>query len=169
MAKEAPYKPTQAEKEDTRYLMSALRTWDMPDIDMDDPKEVETRIKWYFNKCVTDSIKPTVSGICNALNIDRRTWYAWGAGTRRKGQGHQDIITKARRILAEVAETQAVEGKMHPQMAKYILSNHYGFTERTEVVVEPRISVIESAPIDDVMKLYGGSAAAYLGDGEEDD
>ena len=85
----------------------------MPEIDISDEKQVEERIIWYFNHCVEDDIKPTVSGMCNALGIDRRTFYTWQVGEYRENT-HSPIIKKARAILEEMWEDWMVDGKINP-------------------------------------------------------
>lgn len=76
-----------------RYLRHALASWDLPEIDISDEKQVEERIIWYFNHCVEDDIKPTVSGMCNALGIDRKTFYTWQVGEYREST-HRPIVKK---------------------------------------------------------------------------
>ena len=96
-----------------RYLRHALASWDLPVIDISDEKQVEERIIWYFNHCVEDDIKPTVSGMCNALGIERKTFYQWQVGECRE-RSHTPIIKKARAILEEMWEDWMVDGKINP-------------------------------------------------------
>lgn len=138
------------------YLRHALASWDLPPIDISDPKQVEERIVWYFHHCIEDDVKPTVTGLCNALGINRKTFYNWGVGTRR-ADSHADLVAKAKDILEEMWETYMIEGKMNPIVGIFLGKNHFGYTDKKELTVEPRQTVVEPTQMDDVIELYGNA------------
>ena len=65
----------QLEKGDVgRYLRHALDGFNLPPIDISDIEQVKGRCEWYFNHCIEDDVRPTVTGLSNALGITRQTF-----------------------------------------------------------------------------------------------
>jgi hypothetical protein len=144
------------------YVRHALASWNLPPIDISDAKQVEERIYWYFQHCVEDDLKPTVMGLCNAIGITRATFYNWGVGETRT-DSHKDIVTKARDVLEEMWEIYMVEGKINPIVGIFLGKNHYGYTDKKELTIEPRQTIVEPTQMDDVLKLYGGDEGSEDG------
>lgn len=136
-----------------RYLRHSLAKWDLPVLDMADPKQVEERIVWYFKQCIEDDIKPTVSGMCNSLGIDRRTFYQWKTGDYR-ATTHQDLAKKAQSILEEMWETMMVEGKINPIVGIFLGKNHFGYADKQDIVVTPNNPLGENADPEEIQKRY---------------
>jgi hypothetical protein len=101
-------------------------------------------------------------GLCNAIGIDRRTFYNWNVGETRS-DSHKDIVTKARDILEEMWEIYMVEGKINPIVGIFLGKNHYGYTDKKELTIEPRQTIVEPTQMDDVLKLYGGDEGSEDG------
>jgi len=130
-----------------KYLRHALASWDLPQIDISDASQVEQRINWYFEHCADDDMKPTVTGLCNALGIDRQTFYNWGVGKYRntESSAHLDLVKKARSILEELWEDYMLNGKINPVSGIFIGKNHFGYADKQEVVVTPSGSLGDDA------------------------
>lgn len=136
-----------------RYLRHALASWNLPVIDISDEKQVEERIIWYFNHCVEDDIKPTVSGMCNALGIDRRTFYTWQVGEYRENT-HSPLIKKARAILEEMWEEWMVDGKINPVVGIFLGKNHFGYADKQDIVVTPNNPLGDAQNPEEVRQRY---------------
>ena len=80
--------------ENSRYLRYALVAWNLPPIDISDPKQVEHRIGEYFQHCADNDRKPQIVGMCNWLGITRGTLNTWVNGEYRTAT-HSDIIKKS--------------------------------------------------------------------------
>lgn len=119
-----------------RYLRHALSSWDLPVIDISDEKQVEERLMWYFNTCVDDDVKPTVTGMCRSLGINRKTLYQWGQGECR-GSTHTPLIKKAYEMLEEMWETWMLNGKINPVVGIFLGKNHFGYADKQDIVVTP--------------------------------
>ena len=104
----------------------AMALANLPDVDPDIPEQVRNRIREYFSYCVQFDLRPTVSGICFALGIDRSTWANWGRGSRR---GHsleyRDIVRRTRGMMEALMETYAVNGFIDPRIAIFLLKNNF--------------------------------------------
>ena len=63
--------------ENANALKHTLRVAKLPEIDQCDPQEVGQRIEEYFQICIDDDIRPTVTGLAVALGTDRPTLFRW--------------------------------------------------------------------------------------------
>ena len=125
--------------EQSRYVRHVMANFNLAPIDLDDPAQVQERIVWYFNHCAEDGMKPTVAGICNALGIDRQTFYLWGTGERRgKSPEYVYMVKRAKAAIQELWEQYAADGQVNPVTFIFLMKNHYGYADKQEVVVTPQ-------------------------------
>lgn len=137
--------------DNARYLRHALATYNLPPIDIADAKQVDDRIFWYFNHCVDSDMKPTVQGLCNAIGISRDTLNKWcNAGTR--ALTHTDLIKKAYILLQELYEDYMLNGKINPVAGIFIGKNHFGYQDKTEVVLTPNKPLGEEKTPEEIIK-----------------
>lgn len=131
--------------DNSKYLTHALAIMDQPPIDTSDPVQVEQRIHWYFEHCVSNDMKPTVNGMCNALGIHRDTLFCWKTGEYRKGT-HQEVVLKAYRVLEELWENYMLNGKINPVAGIYLSKNLFpGYSDKQEFVLTPNQNGIPDA------------------------
>lgn len=124
--------------DNTRYLRHALAAWDLPALDLDDDDAVAGRVKWYFEHCAEDDMKPTVTGLSNALGVSRKTLYDWSQGRRRGEKSDRaDLIKKAYDALGELWEDYMQNGKINPVSGIFLGKNHFGYTDKQEVTLVP--------------------------------
>ena len=125
--------------DNSKFLRHALASWNLPPIDISDASQVAQRIEWFFNHCAEDDMKPTVTGLCNALGIDRSTFYRWGTGELRETENsdHRTLVKKARNILEELWEDYMLNGKINPVTGIFLGKNHFGYADKQEVVLTP--------------------------------
>lgn len=138
-----------------KYMESVYTLWGLSKIDLDDAKQVEQRIGWYFGHCAEKGIKPSVAGLALALGIDRKTLYAWGEGYRRNAQPHVDLIKRARDAIICATEFYAQDGKMNPAIAIFLLKNHGGYTDAQQLTVEAKQQEFEERKMSDVLEEFG--------------
>lgn len=120
--------------DNTRYLRNALAIWDLPPIDISDEKQVEERIKWYFQKCMEDDVKPGVVGMSNALGVSRDALWDWKNGNTRAAT-HSNVVKKAYGILEQMWEDYMQNGKINPVSGIFLGKNHFGYKDQTELKV----------------------------------
>lgn len=142
-----------------RYIRHALASWNLPPIDISDEKAVEERIMWYFNHCEKDEMKPTLSGMCNALGIDKKTMYEWGAGNYRKDT-HYPIIKKAKHILEELYESWMVDGKVNPVVGIFLGKNHFGYTDKQDIEITPKNPLGEGENPKEIAERYANDVVS---------
>lgn len=146
--------------DNSRYLRYALVAWDLPPIDISDPKQVEQRIGEYFQHCADNDRKPQIVGLCNWLGINRDTLNSWVRGETRIGT-HSDIIKKAVSFIEEMWMDNMQNGRTNPAAGIFLAKNWFNYRDVADVVVTPnnplqdldtetaRKRLIESVPDDD--------------------
>lgn len=138
------------EGDSSRYLRHVLGNRGLEAIDISDPKQVEARIQWYFNRCIEDGIQPGVIGLANALGVHRDTINKWKNGLRQ-GEEHQNIIQDAYNVLMELWECNLRDGKVNPVAGIYLGKVLFGFVDEQNITLQAKpleqtqdISVIEA-------------------------
>lgn len=123
--------------DNSRYLRHALDSYNLPPIDISDINQVQGRIDWYFDHCAADDMKPSVSGLCLALGINRDTLYSWSNGETRKST-HSEPVKRARAILEALWEDYMLNGKINPVAGIFLGKNNFGYTDKQELEIAPK-------------------------------
>lgn len=122
--------------DNTRYLRYALASWDLPPIDISDPKQVEQRIKEYFQFCIDNDRKPSIKGLGNWIGVDDETVRRWRTGEYRT-ETHRGLIKKAVDTLQEMWWDYGQNGKCNPASWIFIGKNAFGMRDEQQVVITP--------------------------------
>ena len=133
----------QAEPGDNaRFIRAARVSLDLPPIDISDEKQVWQRINEYLNHCESFDIKPSVIGMCNWLGIDRTTMNTWKNGEYRAAT-HSNMIKKVFAMLEEISVDYFQGGKVNPAAGIFLLKNHFGYRDVTDLTIEPRQGITD--------------------------
>lgn len=138
--------------DNARFLRHALVSLDLPPIDISDPKQVENRIREYFQYCIDNDRKPNMIGLANWLGVSRDTLNSWKRGEYRT-QSHSDLIKKALDVLEELWMDYMLNGKANPASLIFIGKNLWQYKDQTDVVVTPN-SPLENLDSDQARKRY---------------
>lgn len=122
--------------DNARYVRLAMASWDLPPIDISDPKQVEQRIADYFRHCAENDRKPQLIGMANWLGVDRSTVNSWKRGEYR-AETHSPIIKKSIDILEELWVDFMQNGKVNPGAGIFLGKNLFGYKDVADVVVTP--------------------------------
>lgn len=112
------------------------------------PEEVEQRVSEYFDACIQNSIRPGVEGMALALGVTRQTLLNWQSEGNQKGE----IITRAKQMLAALLESWSMAGKINPITGIFLMKNHFGYADKTEVEVAPRNTLGVNMTPDEIAK-----------------
>lgn len=146
--------------DNARYVRMAMASWNLPPIDISDPKQVEKRLGEYFQHCIDNDRKPQVVGMANWLGVSRDTINSWKRGEYR-GATHSDIIKKAIDMLEELWVDYMQNGKVNPGAGIFLGKNLFGYKDVADVVVTPnnpmqdlnadeaRKRLVDAIPADD--------------------
>lgn len=122
--------------DNSRYIRHALATYNLPPIDISDPKQVEERINWYFNHCLSNDMKPTVTGLRNAIGVSKNTLTTWRKEEFR-GLTHSGTVKKAYNFLEELWEDYMLNGKINPVSGIFLGKNHFDYQDKSEYILTP--------------------------------
>lgn len=147
--------------DNTRIVMTNMKFFSMPPIDLHDPAAVQERLCEYFQIYGEADLKPTVAGMGMALGLDRRRLWEIKTGNHVNVGGYKDLppetvdlIKKAYEILETSMEAYANAGKINPVMAIFMMKNHFGYQDKTEYVLTPNQKTESDYDADEISKRY---------------
>ena len=152
--------------DNTRIVMTNMKFFDMPRVDLNDPDAVRQRLGEYFQIYGEADLKPTVAGMAMALGVDRRRLWeiktgAFVGGTTKQSLPSEtlDLVKKAYDILETSMENYANAGKINPVMAIFMMKNHFGYQDKTEYVLTPNQKQESDYDADEISKRYLSDSA----------
>lgn len=140
------------QRKNSEYLAFALQHWNMKPVDTSDPQNIEDRIFWYFQLCVEQNMKPTVTGFSRALGYSRRTIDYWKNGEYRPE--NYDVIEKAYDMLEELWEMWMINGQINPASGIFLGKNHFGYKDVQDVVVTPSNPLGDTVSAEEIEQKY---------------
>ena len=134
-----------ADGDNKKYMSVNLALWNMPEIDLEDVTQVQTRLSEFFNLYTAADMKPTVAGMAMALGINRSTLAAIARDYPINGQGYKSALPKpvtesikrAYQLMENLWETYMNSGKVNPVSGIFLGKNNYGYQDKTEYVLTP--------------------------------
>ena len=138
--------------DNARYLRHALVSLDLPPIDISDPKQVEHRIREYFQYCIDNDRKPNMIGLANWIGVSRETVNTWKRGDYR-AETHSDVIKKALDVLEELWMDYMLNGKANPASLIFLGKNLWQYKDQSDIVVTPN-NPLDQADPDTARKKY---------------
>lgn len=109
--------------------MEELRELNRPDTN----EEIEQRIKWFFEWCSTNDVRPGVELLALALGTTRQNLWLWQQRGDRRGQ----LITMAKQVLAALLEQWGETGKINPAALCFLMKNHFNYQDNVQLQIEP--------------------------------
>ncbi len=147
--------------DNTKIVLTNMKFFNMPAIDLHDPVAVQERLCEYFQIYGEADLKPTVAGMGMALGLDRRRLWEIKTGAAVGGTTKQSLppetlvlIKKAYEILETTMENYANAGKINPVMAIFMMKNHFGYQDKTEYVLTPNQKTESDYDADEISKRY---------------
>lgn len=107
--------------------------------------DLETRISDYFDFCKRAELIPSVEGLSLALNISRKTLWAWQQGSR--GAEFAEITTRAKQVLNTFIETSMYANKINAAAAIFSLKNIAGWSDVQKIETSIKEEKIKSAAL----------------------
>ena len=148
--------------DNTKIVMTSMKFFDMPRVDLKNPDAVRERLCEYFQIYGDADLKPTVAGMAMALGINRRTLWAIANDQPSGGNGYKmiipeettNLVKKAYEMLEMSMENYANAGKINPVMAIFMMKNHFGYQDKTEYVLTPNQQSGNDYDADEIRKRY---------------
>lgn len=148
--------------DNTKFLAVGMKLFQLPNIDLNDPKQVEDRLAEYFQIHYEADLKPTVAGMGMALNgMDRRRLWEIKTDNLKGGVSKYDLptatldaIKKAYKYMEILWENYMQNGKINPVSGIFLGKNNFGYQDKTEYVVTPNTNNDSDYSTDDIRKRY---------------
>lgn len=122
--------------DNSRYLRFAMASLELAPIDISDPKQVEQRIRDYFQYCIENDRKPNKIGLANWIGVDATTVNSWEREEYRS-LTHSPVIKKAVSILHELWADYMQNGKVNPASGIFLGKNMFGYKDVQDVTIKP--------------------------------
>jgi len=130
--------------DNAKYVRHAMQLAQLQPIDTDNPADVQRRSIEFFEICSINDMKPSVAQYANALGISRRTLYYWINGKETKPAEVRKIIGQYVSILGGMMEDWMQNGKVNPVSGIFLMKNNFGYQDKTEITVEPKVQSEET-------------------------
>ena len=147
--------------DNSRIVLTNMKFFDMPRVDLKNPEAVRERLVEYFQIYGEADLKPTVAGMAMCLGVDRRRLWEIKTGAAVGGTTMNDLpretldlVKKAYEILETSMENYANAGKINPVMAIFMMKNHFGYQDKTEYVLTPNQKQESDYDADEISKRY---------------
>lgn len=149
--------------DNTKFMEVQMVLFNMPNIDLDNVKEVQQRLNDYFALYTSRDMKPTVAGMALCLNgMNRRTLWAIVNDAPTGGAGYKtalppDVahaIKKAYFLLENLWESYMNSGKVNPVAGIFLGKNNYGYQDKTEYVLTPNQQNDSDYSADEIRERY---------------
>lgn len=128
-------------------------------VDFNDDKLVEYVIGKYFQICVKDDMKPTLAALAVAFHTNRKTLLRWLSGEAYKNATKsRELLMTAYAILNAQMEIYMNNGKINPVAAIFLMKNNFGYEDKSEQVITPKVQEISTQ--EDLQKKYLAVAEA---------
>ena len=158
--------------DNTKIVMTNMKFFDMPRVDLKNPDAVRERLCEYFQIYGEADLKPTVAGMAMCLGIHRKTLWAIANDQPTGGNGYKlnlpeettHLVKKAYEMLEMSMEAYANTGKINPVMAIFMMKNHFGYQDKTEYVLTPNQQQATDYDADEISKRYLSDSATIVSD-----
>lgn len=140
--------------DNSRYLRYAMVSWDLPPIDISDEKQVEQRIKEYFEFCIENDRKPNMIGMANWLGVNSDTLRTWKTGEYRSST-HSVVIKKAIAVLEELWTDYMQNGKINPTSGIFIAKNMFQYQDNITITPGQPAPLGEQLQPKELAERYG--------------
>jgi hypothetical protein len=140
-AAQKPGIPVEQMREQVKEF-NELRKLGQQPLDRKDPQALEERIDTYFAWCAQYGIKPSVEGLCLALNISRQA--LWKAEQEENERGA--VVRSAKQLMSALLEAWQLDGAVKETTAIWLQKNYYGFRDQLDIAAIPPQKQLDSLP-----------------------
>ena len=139
--------------------MEELR--ELPKINTNDPDELESRVRYFFEWCTEKQLRPGVELMALCIGTSRQNLWKWEQAGGKKGE----IVGRAKQVIAALLEQWSICGKINPATSCFLLKNHFGYKDQYDVSAVP-VNQMESLPTAE--EIVKGIPQITAGDIEPD-
>lgn len=144
--------------DNAKYLAVSMQLYELPNIDLTNPDEVNNRLSEFFKIHAEADMKPTVAGMGMALGLDRRRLWEIKTDVPNRNLDlptlTRDSIKKAYVIMENLWENYMQNGKINPVSGIFLGKNNFGYQDKQEMVLTPNTNSDSDYSAEDIRKRY---------------
>lgn len=155
--------------DNAKYLSLGMELFNLPAIDLKDPKQVNDRLNKFFEIHARYDMKPTVAGMGMALGLDRRRLWEIKTGNfgTQKSLSElptltKDSIKKAYEYMEILWENYMQNGKINPVSGIFLGKNNFGYQDKQEMVLTPNTNQEVDYNVDDIKKRLSAPTSTLV-------
>jgi hypothetical protein len=122
--------------------LNELRKLGRKPYDRSDPKALDERIDAYFIWCTQYGFKPSVEGLCLALNVSRQALWKIEQEDNKRGEA----VRGAKQLMSALLEAWQLDGAVKETTAIWLQKNYYGFRDQLDIAAIPAPKQLDSLP-----------------------
>lgn len=125
--------------ENTKYISHDMKLYRLPDINIDNPEEVQNRIDQYFDLCAADDIKPSIASLALAFHMSRFTLFNTlnDRSDYIKNNKSKLTLKAAYDLINSYYEHMMNNGKINPVAGIFMMKNNLGYKDTTDYIITP--------------------------------
>lgn len=116
-------------------INNALKSWDLPKIDIKDPVAVRQRIGEYLQHCAENDCVPSPPGCANWLGVHPDTVLSWYKGERSTPE-HQRVMSEFYGLLQEIWAQEMHDGSIPGINGIFMSKVYFGYKDTQDIVVQ---------------------------------
>lgn len=144
--------------EENKYLKITLILNYLPPIDLYDFEQVDKRVAEFFAIMTEFKVKPTVSGLALALDMDRAMLRDLAMGTNNRFMTMPikvvGLVKKVYATLEANWELAFSTGKINPVSGIFLAKNNFGYTDKVENVISTELFDGKEPTLEDIKEKY---------------
>ena len=123
--------------ENTKFLSHDLKLLNLPDIDLNNPLQVKTRVNEYFSICAEDDTKPSIESFALSLHASRHDVFNWLNSRSHVIKNAESIrtIKTAYDIINSYYAHLMNTGRINPVAGIFMMKNNLGYKDSTEYTI----------------------------------
>lgn len=107
-----------------------------PKWDKNSAQDFQRVVDGYFALCLQDDCRPSITGLCTALHVERSTLRNWALGiAKTKTPEFIQVAQDVYRVLNATLEESMASGSTPAVAGTFLLKNHFGYRDQSDVNV----------------------------------
>ena len=109
-------------------------------VDFANAEQTEKIVGMYFQCCIKNNMRPSLPELAVAFHTTKPNLQMWLSGESfKEAIESREILTTAYAILNAQLELYLQNGRISPQAGAFLLKNNFGYEDKTEQVITPKV------------------------------
>ena len=128
--------------ENAKYIAHLIEVGHLVEghVDFANAKQIGRIIEMYFQCCIKNNMRPSLPELALAFHTTKPNLQSWLTGESfKEATESREQLTIAYAILNAMLELYIQNGKMSPQAGSFLLKNNFGYEDKTEQIITPKV------------------------------